>query len=91
MSYRKPTWAKSCAVSCVSPHFSPGGKMIAQRFEFIRDFPKAWNNRVYFQLRKMSYEFKDQARFCPSGEKCGLKTVISVAGSTAHRRPFSIR
>jgi len=25
--------------------------MIAQRFEFTRDFPKAWNNSVYFQLR----------------------------------------
>ena len=46
--------------------------MIAQRFEFTRDFPKAWNNSVYFQLRKMSSGFKDQARFCPSGEKCGL-------------------
>ena len=49
--------------------------MIAQRFEFIRDFPKAWNNSVYFQLRKMSCGFKDQARFCPSGEKCGLGAV----------------
>jgi hypothetical protein len=55
-----------------SSHFSPGGKMIAQGFEFTRDFPKAWNNSVYFQLRKMSCGFKDQARFCPSGEKCGL-------------------
>ena len=46
--------------------------MIAQRFEFTRHFPKAWNTSVYFQLRKMSCGFKDQARFCPSGEKCGL-------------------
>ena len=46
--------------------------MIAPRFEFTRDFPKAWNNSVYFQLREMSCGFKDQARFCPSGEKCGL-------------------
>jgi hypothetical protein len=74
-------------------------RMIAQRFEFTRDFPKAWNNSVYFQLRtsvpfrgEMSCGFKayrillslltgtpyryihvgkDQARFCPSGEKCG--------------------
>ena len=46
--------------------------MIAQRFEFTGDFPKAWNNSVYFQLRKMSCGFKDQARVCPSGEKCGL-------------------
>ena len=79
--------------------------MIAQRFEFTRDFPKARNNTVYFQLRKMVCGFKayrillslltgtpdrnaasqrsaartipvgkDQARFCPSGEKCGLTT-----------------
>ena len=46
--------------------------MIAQRFGFTRDFPKAWNNSVYFQLRKMSCGFKDQTRFCPSAEKCGL-------------------
>jgi hypothetical protein len=51
--------------------------MIAQRFEFTRDFPKAWNNSVYFQLRKMSCGFKDQARFCPSGEKCGLGFEVS--------------
>ena len=64
--------------------------MIAQRFEFTRDFPKARNNTVYFQLRKMIFGFKayrillslltyipvgkDQARSCPSGEKCGLAT-----------------
>ena len=46
--------------------------MIAQRFEFTRHFPKAWNNIAYFQLRKMSCGFKDQARFCSSGDKCGL-------------------
>jgi hypothetical protein len=51
--------------------------MIAQRFEFTRHFPKAWNNRAYFQLRKMSCEFKDQVRFCPSGEICGLNQSCS--------------
>jgi hypothetical protein len=64
----------------VSPHCSPGGEMIAQKFVFTRDFPKAWNNPVYFQLRKISCGCKDQARFCPPGEKCGLARIAHQGG-----------
>jgi hypothetical protein len=63
--------------------------MIAQRFDFIRDFTKAWNNSVYFQLRKMPYGFKDQARFCPSGEKCGL--TLSTVSRCLYNRSIIIR
>jgi hypothetical protein len=63
--------------------------MIAPGFGFTRHFPKAWNNSVYFQLRKMSCEFKDQARFCPSGEKCGLDNAAIFhlqPGSKRHQQ-----
>jgi hypothetical protein len=52
--------------------------MIAPGFGSTRHFPKEWNNSVYFQLRKMPCGFKDQARFCPSGEKCGLVLTEKV-------------
>ena len=32
--------------------------MIAQGFEFTRDFLKEWNNSAYFRLKKISCEFK---------------------------------
>ncbi len=65
--------AQELSDSTFSPHFSPGGEMIAQIFGFTRDFPKKWNISVYFRLRKISCGFKEQARAHPSGEKCGLK------------------
>jgi len=58
----------------VNPHFSPGGEMITQRFEFTKDFTKEWNNSVYSRLSKIFCGFKDQVRARPSGEKCGLNT-----------------
>jgi hypothetical protein len=59
-------WSKA------SPHFSPRGEMITQRFVFKKDFMKEWNNSVYFRLNKILCGFKDQVRARPSGEKCGL-------------------
>jgi hypothetical protein len=38
---------------------------------------------VYFQLRKMSCGFKDQARICPSGEKYGLHKAHSAVSIDA--------
>ena len=35
----------------VSPHFSPGGGMIAQGFGFTRDFLKERNINAYFRLK----------------------------------------
>jgi len=58
-----------------NPHFSPGGKIIAQGFGFTRDFPKEWNNSVYFRLRKISRGFRELARAHQSGEKYGLKKL----------------
>ena len=64
-----------------SPHFSPGGGMtvlgsclhrirasmhiIAQGFGITRDFLKERNNSAYFRLKKISCEFKEQARARP--------------------------
>ncbi len=62
----------------ISPHFSPGGEMIAQKFGFIRHFTKERNNSVYFRLSKMPYGFKDQARARQPGEKCGLEAVSAT-------------
>jgi len=61
-----------------SPHFSPGGEMITQRFGFTKDFTKKWNNLVYFRLSKILCGFKDQVRARPSGEKCGLECFDRV-------------
>ena len=33
---------------------------------------KEWNNSAYFRLKKISCEFKEQARARHPGEKCGL-------------------
>ena len=55
-----------------SPHFSPGGEMITQRFGSTKDFAKEWNNRVYFRLSKMLCGLKDQVRARPAGETGGL-------------------
>jgi hypothetical protein len=52
--------------------------MIAPGFGFTRHFPKAWNNSVYFQLRKMPCGFKEQARARHPGEKCGLVLTEKV-------------
>jgi hypothetical protein len=41
--------------------------MITQIFGSTGDFPKAWNNSVYFQLRKIACGFKDQVRVRSSG------------------------
>jgi hypothetical protein len=46
--------------------------MITQRFGFTRHLLKAWNNRVYFQLKEMPCRFKYQVRARHSGEKWGL-------------------
>ncbi len=46
--------------------------IIAQGFEFTRDFVRERNNRVYFRLNKMPCGFKEQARARQSGEKSGL-------------------
>jgi len=35
---------------------------IAWGFECLAGFPKAWNNGVYFQLRKTRQTFKDIAK-----------------------------
>ena len=59
-------------IGTTSPHFSPGGEMIAQRFGFTRHFLRKWNNSVYFRLKKKSCGFKDQARARQSGVKWGL-------------------
>ena len=60
------------ALMNTSPHVSPGGEMITQRFGSTKDFAKEWNNLVYFRLSKMFYGFKDQVRARPSGETGGL-------------------
>jgi len=65
-------WVDGKATAGASPHFSPGGEMIAQRFGFTRHLLKEWNNSVYFQLKKRSCGFKDQGRARQSGEKWGL-------------------
>jgi hypothetical protein len=36
--------------------------IIAQGFGFTGDLLKEWNNRAYFRLKKISCEFKEQAR-----------------------------
>jgi hypothetical protein len=56
----------------ISPHFSPGGGIIAQGFGFTRDFLKKWNNSAYCRLKKIPCGFKEQARTRHPGEKCGL-------------------
>ncbi len=56
----------------VSPHYSPGGGMIAQGFGFTMDFLKERNNNAYFRLKKIPCGFKQQARARHTGEKCGL-------------------
>ncbi len=69
----KPDSAKQNGRFEASPHISPGGEMITQRFGFTKDFTMEWNNRVSFRLSKILCGFKDQVRARPSGEKCGLK------------------
>jgi hypothetical protein len=56
--------------------------MIAQGFEFTRDFTpkghrglKERNNNAYFRLKKIPCEFKEQARTRHPGEKCELVTT----------------
>ena len=45
--------------------------MIAQGFEFTGDFLKERNNRAYFRLKKISCEFKEQARARPLVRNAG--------------------
>jgi len=70
-----------CGANNPSPHFSPRGEMITQRFVFTKDFMKEWNNSVYFRLNKILCGFKDQVRARPSGEKCGLAPLLQPAQS----------
>ena len=63
--------AIGCPHCLTSPHFSPGGEMIAQIIGFTRHFLKEWNNRVYFRLKKKSCEFKDPCLFKDSGRARG--------------------
>jgi len=49
--------------------------MIGQGFGFTRDFLKERNNSAYCRLKKISCEFKEQARARHPGEKCGLALV----------------
>jgi len=46
--------------------------IIAQGFGFTRDFLKKRNTSVYSRLKKISCEFKEQARARHPGERCGL-------------------
>ena len=57
--------------------------MIAQGFGFAGDFPKEWNNSVYFRLRKIPCKFKEQERAHLSREKCGLTQTPSWPVSNA--------
>jgi hypothetical protein len=49
--------------------------IIAQDFGFTRDFLKERNNSAYCRLKKIPCGFKEQARACHPGEKCGLVPV----------------
>jgi len=66
-------------MTIISPHFSSGGGMIAQGFGFTRDFTpkghrglKERNNSAYFRLKKISCEFKEQARARQPGENAAI-------------------
>jgi hypothetical protein len=45
--------------------------IIAQGFGFTGDFLKERNNRAYFRLKKISCEFKEQARARPLVRNAG--------------------
>ncbi len=76
-----PNWTHTPTLaSCdsASPHFSPGGGMIAQGFGVTRNFLKERNNSAYFRLKKTPCGFKQQARARHTGEKCGLARMCCV-------------
>jgi hypothetical protein len=50
--------------------------MIAQGFEFTRDFLMERNNNAYFRLKKISCELKEQTRARQAGDKCGLTPMF---------------
>jgi hypothetical protein len=80
--------SNDCYHGATSPHFSPGGGMIAQGFGFTRDFLKERNNSAYCRLKKIPCGFKEQARVRHPGEKCGLG-ACSIPGPSRSCIPGS--
>jgi len=82
-----------------SPHFSPEGEMITQRFGFKKDFTMMYCRRVGFAHRDSNggqsphyllCGFKVQVRARPSGEKCGLVRTIAYGNKKqCNTDPFS--